>query len=101
MAFYYLYYIKMNKRKIFTIAGGFYFFGEEIEAPEWYIAAKQVSMFRWFEWMGLPGVACGKKWCSVKLDSFEKEEICYRPISAVYAILPSINLYDRSGTTLT
>lgn len=34
--------------KIFTVAGGFYYFGEEIEAPEGYIAFTKASMFGGF-----------------------------------------------------
>ena len=87
--------------KIFTIAGGFYFFGEEVTAPEGYIACIKASMFRRFEGgKGLPGVARGDENAIVYLDTFDQNQEVFFPVSAVYAILPSINLYEFKGAKI-
>ncbi|MCL2354264.1 MAG: hypothetical protein FWC69_06530 [Defluviitaleaceae bacterium] len=88
----------MSNWKIFTIAGGFYFFGEEVAAPSGYIACTKCAMFRRFEGgKGLPGVARGDKDAIVYLDTFDEKEEVYFPLSNVYAILPSVNLYEFKG----
>lgn len=87
--------------KILAVSGGFYFFGTEVSAPEGYVALKKAAMFGGFSGgKGLPGVARGDKSSSVKLDKFDQEEELLFPVSAVFAILPSIDLYTFSGTTL-
>ena len=56
--------------KIFTVAGGFYYFGEEIEAPEGYIAFTKASMFGGFSGgKGLPGVQRMDPSARVTLDN--------------------------------
>ena len=91
----------MSNYKIFTIAGGFYFFGEQVDAPEGYIALKNYSMFGGFDGAkGLPGVARGDKAAKVTLDRFEADEIGYFPLSSCYGIHTSVNLYKFSGATL-
>jgi hypothetical protein len=91
----------MKNFKIFTIAGGFYFFGEEINAPEGFVSLTNASMFRKFGGgKGLPGVASNRDGATVHLDQFDKDETLTFPLSAVYAILPSKNLYEFKGTTL-
>ena len=91
----------MNNWKIFTVAGGFYFFGEEVVAPEGYIACKKCAMFRRFEGgKGLPGVARGDKDAVVYLDTFAEDEEAFFPLASVYAILPSINLYEFKGAII-
>ncbi len=87
--------------KILAVSGGFYFFGTEVSAPDGYIALKKAAMFGGFSGgKGLPGVARGDKASSVKLDKFDQEEELLFPITAIFAILPSIDLYKFSGTTL-
>jgi hypothetical protein len=87
--------------KILAVSGGFYFFGTEVTAPEGYIALQKAAMFGGFGGgKGLPGVARGDKEATVKLDRFDEGEECIFPITAVFAILPSIDLYKFKGTTL-
>lgn len=86
---------------IFTIVGGFYFFGNEVEAPEGYVALTQCSMFRGFQGRrGLPGVASGAENATVTLDRFKPESIQIFPLTSLLAIFQSINLYEYKGTTL-
>lgn len=91
----------MAKYKILAVMQGFYYFGEEVTAPEGYIALKNGAMFGGFSGgKGVAGVARGDKSSKVSLDRFDKNEELLFPISAVIGILPSINLYDFSGSTL-
>ncbi len=87
--------------KILTISGGFYFFGTEVPAPEGYIALKNAAMFGGYAGgKGVPGIARGDRAATVTLDRFaENAEIVF-PISAVFAIIPCIDLYTFKGTTL-
>jgi hypothetical protein len=92
---------KFNNTKIFVIAGGFYYFGTEIPAPEGYVALKNAAMFGGFQGgKGMPGVARGDKDATVVLDRFDPDAICTFPISACYGIIDCIDLYKFSGTTL-
>lgn len=87
--------------KILAVSGGFYFFGTEVNAPEGYISLKNAAMFGGFAGgKGLPGVARGDKAATVTLDRFDKDEELLFPITAVFAILPSVDLYAHKGTTL-
>lgn len=87
--------------KIFAVSGGFYFFGTEITAPEGYVSLTAAAMFGGFGGgKGLPGVARGDKSSTVTLDRFEKDEELLFPTTAVFAIMPSIDLYAFKGTTL-
>ena len=87
--------------KIFAISGGFYYFGEEVEGPEGYVALKNFSMFGGFAGgKGLPGVARGDKSATVTLDRFSDGEIGYFPVTSCFGVLPSINLYEFKGTTI-
>ena len=88
--------------KIFIIAGGFYFFGEEVQATaEGYISMKNCSMFGGFSGgKGLPGVTRGDKEAKVTLDRFTEDDVQDFPISSCYGILGSINLYEFKGATL-
>jgi len=88
--------------KILAVSGGFYFFGTEITAQaDGYIALKHAAMFGGFSGgKGLPGVARGDKSSTVILDQFVPEEELLFPVTAVFAILPSIDLYTFKGTTL-
>lgn len=87
--------------KIFAVAGGFYFFGTEVQAPDGYLALKDAAMFGGFEGgKGLPGVARGAKGAVVNLDRFEEGEVALFPIQHVYAVLPTIDLYKFTGTKL-
>jgi len=87
--------------KILAVSGGFYFFGTEVDAPEGYIALKNAAMFGGFAGgKGLPGVARGDKAATVTLDRFDANEECVFPLSAVFAIIPSVDLYAFKGATL-
>lgn len=87
--------------KIITVAGGFYYFGQEVPSAEGYIAIKNASMFGGFAGgKGVAGVSRGATDATVVLDKFEKDEECLFPIQNVYAILPCIDLYKFKGTTL-
>lgn len=87
--------------KILAISGGFYFFGTEVNAPEGYVALKKGAMFGGFGGgKGLPGVSRGDKSATVTLDRFDADEELLFPITAVFAILPSIDLYAFNGATL-
>ncbi len=91
----------MNNTKIVAVAGGFYFFGEEVSSADGYIALKNAAMFGGFAGgKGLPGVARGDKSATVTLDRFDAEKEVIFPITAVYAIMPSIDLYTFKGVTL-
>lgn len=90
----------MTKRnwKIFTIAGGFYFFGEEVEAPEGFIAMRNGAMFGSFGGgKGVTGVARGDASATVTLDELEGE--CLFPLTAVYAVFDCIDLHNFKGAT--
>lgn len=91
----------MKNTKIFAIAGGFYYFGTEVQAPEGYIALKDAAMFGGFGGgKGLPGVARGDTEATVTLDRFAPDAICTFPVSSCYGILDSIDLYTFKGATL-
>jgi len=86
--------------KILAVSGGFYFFGTEVPAPEGYVALKNGAMFGGFSGgKGLPGVSRGDKEAKVTLDCFDPKEELVFPITAVFAILPSIDLHTFKGTT--
>jgi hypothetical protein len=93
---------KANNWKIFVIAGGFYFFGNEVESTTpGFIACTHCSMFGGFGGgKGMPGVARGDKEATVTLDRFPEGDTQYFPLTAVYGIINSVNLYEFSGTTL-
>jgi len=92
---------KMNW-KIFVIAGGFYYFGEEVDSGlEGYVAMKNASMFGGFSGgKGLPGLARGDSSMTVNLDRFLPDEKLIFPTSCCYGILPTIDLYKFKGTNL-
>lgn len=92
----------MKKPTILAIAGGFYFFGDEVSAPQpGYVCLKSAAMFGGFSGgKGLPGVSRGDKSAKVTLDRFEEDELVTFPESAVYAIMPSVDLYKFGGTTI-
>jgi len=91
----------MSNFKIFTIAGGFYYFGTQVDAPEGYIALKDYAMFGGFEGgKGMPGVARGDKSATVKLDRFEEGTVGYFPLSSCYGIHSSVDLYNFKGTKI-
>ena len=86
---------------IFVIAGGFYYFGKEVETQEGWLALTEASMFRGFQGgKGVPGVTRGDENAEVKLDQFEQDKVLYFPVSACYGIQPSINLYKFKGSTI-
>jgi hypothetical protein len=92
--------IKADK-KIFAVAGGFYFFGTEIPAADEYLSLTDAAMFGGFSGgKGLPGVARGDLEASVTLDRFSEGETLSFPITGVYAVMPSIDLYTAKGTTI-
>ncbi len=87
--------------KILAVSGGFYFFGTEVTAPDGYVALKDAAMFGGFGGgKGLPGVARGDKSSTVILDRFDAKEEQLFPVTAVFAILSSIDLYTFKGATL-
>lgn len=91
----------MKNTVILIVAGGFYFFGEQVDAPEGYVALRSGAMFGGFAGgKGVAGVATGNKESTVKLDRFEKSRDLMFPLSAVYGILPSINLYEFKGAEI-
>lgn len=92
----------MQKPTILAVSGGFYFFGNEVPSPQpGYVTLKSAAMFGGFAGgKGLPGVARGDKAATVTLDRFAEEDIVTFPESAVFAIMPSIDLYQFTGTTL-
>ena len=82
-----------------TVAGGFYFFGEEVSGYDGYIAIKQASMSGGFCGdKGWPGVLRGDPASPVTLDRFEPEDVQLFPIHAVYAIHPAADLYKLKTT---
>jgi len=93
----------MKNPKVITVAGGFYFFGNEIQAAEGFICIDQAAMFGGFSGnKGVPAVCRGEKsgGVTVKLDRFDPAEKVTFPLTAVYAILPSVNLYEFKGAEL-
>lgn len=86
---------------IFIISGGFYFFGNEVQAADGYISLDQCAMFGGFSGgKGLPGVARGDKEAKVTLDRFNADDVQTFPLTACYGIVKSVNLYQFSGTTV-
>lgn len=91
----------MTRKVILAIAGGFYFFGTETPAPDGYIALAQGAMFGGFSGgKGLPGVARGDAAAKVTLDRFTDTQELLFPLTAVYGIFDSIDLYAFKGATL-
>ena len=91
----------MKNPKVITVAGGFYFFGNEVQTSEGFIALDSAAMFGGFAGgKGVAGVCRGDKSATVKLDRFDKEEKVVFPMTAVYAVLPCINLYEFKGTEI-
>lgn len=91
----------MSNTKIFVIAGGFYYFGTQVDAPDGYVALKDYAMSGGFSGgKGIAGVARGDKDAKITLDLFEVGEIGYFPISACYGVHSSIDLYKFKGTNL-
>ena len=92
----------MKNPTILAIAGGFYFFGDEVPSTTpGYVCLKAAAMFGGFGGgKGLPGVSRGDREATVILDRFDEQMTCSFPESAVYGILPSIDLYTFKGTTL-
>lgn len=89
------------KNKIIAVSGGFYFFGTEVAAPEGYVCLKDAAMFGGFGGgKGLPGVARGDNSSTVTLDRFKEGDEQFFPVTAVFAIMNSIDLYKFKGTTL-
>ncbi|MDZ4726465.1 MAG: hypothetical protein SH817_09920 [Leptospira sp.] len=87
--------------KILTVAGGFYYFGNEVQAQEGFIGLDKSALFGGFAGAkGMPGVARGAKDATVILDQFEQDTVTLFPITAVYSIASSVNLYTFKGTTL-
>ena len=87
--------------KIFTIAGGFYYFGTMVDAPDGWIGLTNYSMFGSFSGgKGLPGVARGDKAAEVTLDQFGDGRFGYFPVSSCYGVHDSTDLYKFKGTTL-
>lgn len=91
----------MNKKNtvIVTVAGGFYYFGEEVKAQEGYVALKNAAMFMGYDrGKGVPGVARGDKDSNVKLGFFTPGDVIHFPILHVYAITPCIDLSTWGNT---
>ncbi len=87
--------------KILAISGGFYFFGTEVTAPEGYVCLKNAAMFGGFAGgKGLPAVSRGDKSATVTLDRFDPDEELLFPLTAVFAIMPSVDLYAFKGANL-
>ena len=91
----------MSEYKMIAVSGGFYFFGKEVPAPDGYYALTECSMSGSFSGgKGMPGVCRGDKDAKIILDRFNKDDIQYFPLTAVFAILTSVNLYEIKTTTL-
>jgi hypothetical protein len=92
----------MKKPTILAVSGGFYFFGDEVPAPQpGYVCLTKAAMFGGFAGgKGLPGVARGDAAATVTLDRFAENETLTFPETAVFAIMPSVDLYSFKGTTL-
>lgn len=91
----------MKNPTIFIIAGGFYFFGDEVEVEEGYVGLNDCAMFGGFSGgKGLAGVARGDKSSTVTLDRFESGKIMRFPINSCYGIISCIDLYQFKGSLL-
>ena len=88
--------------KMFAIAGGFYIFGEEVPPPvPGYVSCKNAAMSGGFGGgKGIPGVCRGDKDATINLDRFAPDEELHFPLTAVYAIMPCIDLYKSKIATL-
>lgn len=85
---------------IVTVAGGFYFFGEEVGESDGYVIVKNAAMFNdFYDGKGMPGVARGDKGASVTLDFFAPDAVLRCPRENVYAIIDSIDLSEWENTT--
>jgi len=90
-----------KNHKIIAVTGGFYFFGEEIPGADGYLTLEKFAMFGSFAGgKGLPGVARGDKEATVTLDFFADDQKGTFPLTAVLAIMDSIDLTKFSGTTI-
>lgn len=92
----------MQNPVIVTVAGGFYYFGNEIESIEdGYITLNKAAMFGGFSGgFGMPGVAAGKDGATVTLNTFDENMPISFPVNNVYAIHKSVDLYKFKGTTI-
>lgn len=92
----------MKNPTILAVNNGFYLFGDLLDnAPNGYIAMKEVAMFGGFSGgKGMPGIARGDSGSKLNLDRFEPDKTCIWPISSVCGVYPSIDLYKFKGTTL-
>ena len=87
--------------KIFAINGGFYYFGDEVQGPDGFLALNDAAMFGGFGGgKGVAGVARADKAATVTLDRFEKGQEVLFPLTAVFAVMPAKNLYTFPGATL-
>ena len=92
---------EIKNPKVLVIQGGFYYFGDLVEAEEGFVMLKNFAMFGGFGGgKGCPGVCSGNKESTVTLDRFAEDETGIFPLSACLGILPSINLYKFKGTTI-
>lgn len=92
---------KVENPVIVTIMHGFYYFGNEISAPEGYISINKAAKFGGFGGKkGEPGVCKGHPEATVTLDRYEPSQVLLFPLSAVLCIAQSVNLYEFKGTTI-
>jgi len=92
---------KIENPVLLVVNNGFYYFGDQVAAPEGYIALKNFAMFGGFSNdRGVAAVACARKGATVNLDRFPEDAVGHWPIESVCGILPCANLYEFAGTTL-
>lgn len=92
---------KTSQFSIIAVQGGFYFFGREVASAEGFLTITEAALFGGFGGgKGMPGVARGDAAATVTLDRFDVDAQVSFPLTAVFAIVPAVNLYEFKGTKL-
>lgn len=93
---------KLSNYTYVCLTNGFYFFGEEVPAPEGFIRLVNASMFGGFSGnKGFPGVVRQDPDAEVTLDRFEPTEKLDAPMSAVvFIVKANKNPYEWKNAKL-
>jgi hypothetical protein len=92
---------EISNRICTAVEGGFYFFGEQIQAPVGYIGITNAAMSGGFDNMGFFGVVRGDSGARMRLDRFEKKSEIFQPLSSVCAIFENcVDLYNWKNVEL-
>lgn len=91
-----------NNKVILAALYGFYFYGEQVDAPEGFVRLVDAAMFGGFGGgKGMPGVFRGDPSATVTLDKFgESKEILLPITSVIFISSGAVDLYNFKNTQL-